>query len=131
MGLSIESDKCVLCGVEAEIRDHLFFDCDFVRELWGDILTLCDVTHRVSYGDRELAWIVHCFKGKSLLVRVIKLAWAGHAYDIWKERNSRLFGGKTRLVGNVLKDIKETIQIRLKGWTINNVDPRNDSLCVK
>ncbi|XP_039070402.1 uncharacterized protein LOC120217278 [Hibiscus syriacus] len=131
MELSIENDKCVLCDVEAKTRDHLFFDCGFTRELWGDILTLCGVIRRVSCWDRELACVVHYCKGKSLLVRVFKLAWVSHVYGIWKERNSRLFGGKVRLVGDVLKDIKETIQIRLKEWAISRADPRNDSLYVK
>ncbi|XP_039036954.1 uncharacterized protein LOC120174026 [Hibiscus syriacus] len=109
--LSIENDKCVLCGAEVEIRNHLFFDCGFIRELWDDILTLCGVTRNVSCWKRELAWTIHCFKGKSLIVRVFKLVWVGHVYDMWNERNTRLFGGKVRLVGDVLKDIKETIQI--------------------
>ncbi|XP_039042323.1 uncharacterized protein LOC120181221 [Hibiscus syriacus] len=121
----------VFCGIEAETRDHLFFDCGFARELRGDILTLCGVMRRVSSWDRELAWAVHCFKGKSLLVRVFKLVWAGHVYGIWKERNSRFFGGKVRLVGDVLKDIKEAVQIWLKGLAISSrVDLRNNSLCV-
>ncbi|XP_038991616.1 uncharacterized protein LOC120114908 [Hibiscus syriacus] len=131
MGLSIKNDKCVLRGAEAETRDHLFFDYGFVRELWGDILTLFGVTRWVNCWDRELAWVVHCFKWKSLIVRVFKLDWACHVYNIWKERNSRLFGGKVRLVGDVLKDIKEAIQIRLKGWAISRANPRDDSLCVK
>ncbi|KAE8701841.1 hypothetical protein F3Y22_tig00110505pilonHSYRG00328 [Hibiscus syriacus] len=73
MRLSIENDKCVFCGAEAKTRDNLVFDCGFVRELWGDILTLCGVTRRVSCWDRELAWAVHCFKGKYLYVRVFSL----------------------------------------------------------
>ncbi|KAE8729270.1 hypothetical protein F3Y22_tig00003725pilonHSYRG00291 [Hibiscus syriacus] len=81
MELDIENKKCLLCGIEAEIKDHLFFDCGFARELWGAILTLCGVNHTVSNWDRELAWVVHCFKGKFLLVRVFKLAWASH---VWK-----------------------------------------------
>ncbi|XP_039062386.1 uncharacterized protein LOC120206888 [Hibiscus syriacus] len=33
MGLSVENDKCMLYGIKVETRDHLFFDCGFVREL--------------------------------------------------------------------------------------------------
>ncbi|XP_039069849.1 uncharacterized protein LOC120216526 [Hibiscus syriacus] len=41
MGLNIENDKCLLCGIEAECRDHLFFGCNFAKGLWGAILALC------------------------------------------------------------------------------------------
>ncbi|XP_038991416.1 uncharacterized protein LOC120114654 [Hibiscus syriacus] len=33
MGLTIETDKCLLCGIVAETRDHLFFECSFAKEL--------------------------------------------------------------------------------------------------
>ncbi|KAE8713328.1 hypothetical protein F3Y22_tig00110213pilonHSYRG00312 [Hibiscus syriacus] len=111
MGLTVENEKCMLCGIEAETRDHLFFDCGFARELWGAVLILCGVNRRVRNWGRELAWNVHCFKGKSLIARMFKLDWASHVYDIWKEINSRLFGGKTRLMDDVLKDVKEDVQI--------------------
>ncbi|KAE8707614.1 hypothetical protein F3Y22_tig00110379pilonHSYRG00013 [Hibiscus syriacus] len=42
-----------------------------------------------------------------------------------------LWGDILTLCGVTRRDIKEVIQIRLKGWAISRVDPRNDSLCVK
>ncbi|KAE8717299.1 hypothetical protein F3Y22_tig00110053pilonHSYRG00064 [Hibiscus syriacus] len=62
MGLNIDNDKCVHCGIEVESRDHLLFECGFARELWGAILALCGVNRRVSSWERELAWAIHCFK---------------------------------------------------------------------
>ncbi|XP_039049072.1 uncharacterized protein LOC120190009 [Hibiscus syriacus] len=78
MGLTIETDKCLLYGIVAETRDHLFFECIFAKELWGSILELCGIYRGVSSWDGELAWATRLFKGKSLIVKVLKLAWTGH-----------------------------------------------------
>ncbi|XP_039003066.1 uncharacterized protein LOC120129687 [Hibiscus syriacus] len=98
MGLNIENDKCLMCGVVAECRDHLFFGCNFTKDLWGAILALCGLYRGVSGWDSELAWAIYCLKGKSLIVRIFRLAWAGHVYSIWTERNSRPYGGRARPV---------------------------------
>ncbi|XP_039039775.1 uncharacterized protein LOC120177849 [Hibiscus syriacus] len=113
MGLNIDDVNCLLCGLEAETRDHLFFNCSFAKNLWGSILALCGISHAVSSWDDVLAWAIHCLKGNSFIVKIFKLAWAGHVYCIWRERNGRLFGNTARSMDVVLKDIKEVIRIRL------------------
>ncbi|KAE8663142.1 hypothetical protein F3Y22_tig00113096pilonHSYRG00099 [Hibiscus syriacus] len=130
MGLAIENDKCLLCSIKPETRDHIFFECGLTNALWGAILSLRGVNRNVSSWNGELAWAIHCFKGKSLIVRVLKLALAGYAYSIWKERNNILFGGKARLMRYILEDIREIIRIQFSGWSIDRVDSRNVALCV-
>ncbi|XP_039021839.1 uncharacterized protein LOC120154051 [Hibiscus syriacus] len=125
MGLAIETDKCLLCGEEAETRDHIFFDCQFAKELWESILELCCISRGACSWVSELAWATLLFKGKSLIVGILKLAWSGHIYSIWKERNKRLFGNRARSKEEVLGDIKEAIRIRLVGKAFNRCDLSN------
>ncbi|XP_039056845.1 uncharacterized protein LOC120199955 [Hibiscus syriacus] len=129
MGISIDDDKCLLCGLVTESREHLFFDCSFAKGFWATVLVLCGLSRMVSSWDGEVAWATHCFKGKSLIVKVFKLAWAGHVYCIWRERNNMLFRGSARSVDVVLQDIKDTVQIRIMGKPNNRVDSRNIALC--
>ncbi|XP_039010202.1 uncharacterized protein LOC120138882 [Hibiscus syriacus] len=129
MGLNIENVDCLLCGMEAECRDHLFFGCIFAKGLWGAILGLCDVYRGVSCWDGELVWAIRCLKGKSFIVGVLRLAWTSHIYGIWKERNNRLYGGRAQSVDDVLQDIKEALRVRMEGKAININDPRNAILC--
>ncbi|XP_039020242.1 uncharacterized protein LOC120152010 [Hibiscus syriacus] len=49
MGLAIDNDKCLLCNLESETRNHLFFECDYARNLWKAILQLCGVNRRASH----------------------------------------------------------------------------------
>ncbi|XP_039071270.1 uncharacterized protein LOC120218393 [Hibiscus syriacus] len=129
MGLDIETDKCLLCGAEAETRDHLFFECQFSKELWGFILNLCCISRKGCSCESELAWASLLFKGKSLIVGILKLVWSRHIYCIWNERNVRLFGNRARLKDELLGDIKETIRIRLVGKVLNRLDLVNNALC--
>ncbi|KAE8654116.1 Ent-kaur-16-ene synthase [Hibiscus syriacus] len=78
--------------------------------------------------DGELAWASLLLKGKSLIVRLLKLAWSGYVYNIWKERNSRLYGSGARSKDAVLEDIKETIRIRLEGKCFNKADSSSIAL---
>ncbi|KAE8700874.1 hypothetical protein F3Y22_tig00110556pilonHSYRG00900 [Hibiscus syriacus] len=108
-----------------ETRNHLFFGCCFANDLWGKILSLCGIVCDVSSWDGELAWVAQLLRGKSLIVQVMKLAFASHVYCICRERNSRLFGGRGRSVGELLYDIQEIIQIRFQGWSNRRADSRN------
>ncbi|KAE8680707.1 hypothetical protein F3Y22_tig00111372pilonHSYRG00187 [Hibiscus syriacus] len=129
MGLAIENDNCLLCSTEPETRDHIFFECGLAKTLWGAIISLCGIHRTVSCWNGELAWATHCFKGKSLIVRMLKLALAGYVYSIWKERNNRLFGGKVRLMEDILDDTRDAVRARLSSWSINIMESRNVALC--
>ncbi|XP_039021846.1 uncharacterized protein LOC120154075 [Hibiscus syriacus] len=100
MGLNIDNDKCLFYDTEHESCNHLLFGCGFAQELWGNVLSLCGVKRCVSAWDKELAWASQLLKGKTFIVQVLKLALAGHVYNIWRERNNRLFGGRGRMVGD-------------------------------
>ncbi|XP_039037375.1 uncharacterized protein LOC120174667 [Hibiscus syriacus] len=109
--------------------DHLFFGYNFAKDLWGATLTLCGLYRGVRGWDSELAWAICYLKGKSLIVRILRLAWAGHVYCIWRERNCRLYGGCARPMDALLQDIKVVIRIQLMGCNISSSDPHNTALC--
>ncbi|XP_039041864.1 uncharacterized protein LOC120180647 [Hibiscus syriacus] len=67
MGLAIESDKCLLCDIEPETRNRIFFVCGHAKALWGVILSLCGINRGASSWNGELAWAIHYLKGSRLL----------------------------------------------------------------
>ncbi|KAE8690595.1 hypothetical protein F3Y22_tig00110893pilonHSYRG00037 [Hibiscus syriacus] len=131
MGLAIESDSCLFCGNKAETRDHLFFECHFAKDLWSSILDLCCIPRVACSWEGELAWASLLLKGNSLIVKILKLAWTGHVYSVWKERNSRLFGNRARSKEELLGDIKEAIQLLLGGKSFNTAGSSNIALSAK
>ncbi|XP_038999986.1 uncharacterized protein LOC120125690 [Hibiscus syriacus] len=109
MKISIKDFQCLIDKIRAKLNSwanrHLSFAGSFARDMWGNVLSLCGINRCVSAWDKELASASQLFKGKTLIVQLLKLALAGHVYNIWRERNSRLFGGRARPVGDVLKDM--------------------------
>ncbi|KAE8732369.1 Cysteine desulfurase 1 [Hibiscus syriacus] len=93
-GIAVGNNVCVLCGVGHESRNHLFLECPFASEIWQAIMRACDLQHQLlECWDDEVCWMVQHFKGKSLLVHILKLAWTGFVYSTWEECNRRSFRG--------------------------------------
>ncbi|KHG10541.1 DNA ligase [Gossypium arboreum] len=112
-----------------ERRDHIFFKCNFFRNVCKSVLRLCSNYRAVETWRQELAWAILKLKGKSLLVAILKLAWSAYLYVIWRQRNKRYFGVSFLTEDVVLVQIKEIVQARLGERSINRTSPVNASLC--
>ncbi|XP_039002771.1 uncharacterized protein LOC120129314 [Hibiscus syriacus] len=111
MGIGVD-DKCRLCSVEAETRNHIFFECSYSKAAWGIITRLCNVDRTVGSWDEELSWAISRFKGKTFLVFILRIAWCAYVYCIWEERNHRQFRGNSRDVDNIVNCIKEIVRMK-------------------
>lgn len=70
---------CVLCGMDEETRNQLFFNCDF----WQDYTS----TNWQLVIEELLKWA----KGKTVVGRVGKALLAVVVYCLWHYRNGRIF----------------------------------------
>ena len=82
---------CKLCLADMETHDHLFFGCNFSREVWQAILQLCELRRAVLGWSAELNWAVKKLKGRSLIAIILRAAWRAYVYFIWREKNQRLY----------------------------------------
>ncbi|XP_062008818.1 uncharacterized protein LOC133725545 [Rosa rugosa] len=98
--VNLESQLCVLCIGRQETTLHLCRDCPFTRAVLNSSQTLdhvCFTTETDSLS--VLDWIKFC-SGKLTTQHfdmLIFLLWG-----VWKERNSRVWEGKTKTVGDVV-----------------------------
>ncbi|XVE94636.1 hypothetical protein REPUB_Repub02eG0026000 [Reevesia pubescens] len=129
-GMVTDTD-CVLCGFALESRDHLFFGCFYSKEIWKKILELCQLQRLVGSWTEELTWAVTKLKGKSLITLILKLAWHAHLYLVWKERNSKFFGGKCSTPVQVVAQIKNLVCGRLDKLKRIHSDSINIRLCLE
>ncbi|XP_038998866.1 uncharacterized protein LOC120124224 [Hibiscus syriacus] len=126
-GLDIDN-VCGLCGSGIESRDHLFAECPFAKEVWGIVLIAYDIRYDLnSWGD-IFNWLIVKLKGKSIKVRIMKLAWTGLLYFVWEERNHRLFRGLTRSVDIVVNSIKEVVRAKLCRFGCPRIEDVNSHL---
>ena len=113
-GMEVNGD-CCLCQGGMESRDHMFFECNYSKELWKSILHCCGLNREVGTWNAELNWAMQKIKGKALISLILGIAWKAFVYHIWKERNRRIHGHAPETGLQVLESIKEVVGIKLAG----------------
>lgn len=89
--------RCALCEEAYEDIPHLFFGCAFKRSIWLAILTKVRLTGAV---EQDLAHELRRVNNdaSTQLTRMeyawTRLALAATMYEIWNERNARIFEGR-------------------------------------
>ncbi|XP_039000807.1 uncharacterized protein LOC120126781, partial [Hibiscus syriacus] len=81
--MGIASDElCILCNEIPENRNHLFVHCTYATSLWNTILSLTSLSNIHNTWESRINWVVLEWKGKSLLIIILKLAWTAFIYSV-------------------------------------------------
>ncbi|GLT27312.1 hypothetical protein SLA2020_023190 [Shorea laevis] len=110
-GLEIDA-QCCFCGTKAETCDHLFFDCDFSRSIWREVLVSFGIRRNPCAWSHEWRWIQRTCKGRRVSKRKIRTALAATIYLIWQERNYRIFQGKMRSGTLICREILSFMRLK-------------------
>ena len=107
---------CPLCVRNLETPSHLLFECPWSKEIWGWVASmanmpaLCPATWT---GDTKFAsWMQRCYdvseknKKKGLLSLIHLITW-----ELWKERNHRVFQRACMDVGDLRRIIRDEIKL--------------------
>lgn len=97
---------CVFCAHESETCEHLFFGCNFTRGIWQAILRGIGIQRQPLQWTAELNWILRKCKGRSKKAKEIGTACAAVIYELWRERNKRLFANEAREKQTIVNVIK-------------------------
>ncbi|XP_039018618.1 uncharacterized protein LOC120149977 [Hibiscus syriacus] len=106
MGI-VNDMNCIFCDAAVETRDHIFFECTIASSLWSALFSLNGLQFKHHSWDAFFDWAAACWKGKSLLTTIMKVASNALIYTIWKERNKRLFQSQSSSVTEMFIAIKE------------------------
>ncbi|XP_056862775.1 uncharacterized protein LOC130510467 [Raphanus sativus] len=109
-GLDVPS-SCLLCSMFDENRQHLFFDCDYSKEVWSFFSSKAHLTPPLSFEDC-LRWMKDPTTDRNVNL-ILKLAFQASCYAIWKERNTRLHSAVSRSAQSLIADIRLTIRSKL------------------
>ncbi|KAJ6764100.1 hypothetical protein OIU74_023055 [Salix koriyanagi] len=111
---------CVLCGLEAENHEHLFFNCTFSSEVWRGINGLHNLSWPNHHWPRILSWAAkHHRKKSSIGSTVARLTLAATVYFIWKERNQRVFNKIYHPPRSVMEEIHEQLSSYMLSMNLN------------
>ncbi|GKV39226.1 hypothetical protein SLEP1_g47032 [Rubroshorea leprosula] len=97
-------DTCLFCSSGVETNDHLFFNCQFTKQVWQTVCSMAEIPLFCSW-QGLLAWLGKSIRRKSVYCALIKLAWNATVYHVWRERNSRVYRQQFRSVSQIVNDI--------------------------
>ncbi|XP_075077307.1 uncharacterized protein LOC107763708 [Nicotiana tabacum] len=94
----IHDATCPMCGAAEESISHLFYWQGLYRQPmeWA----------------AEVQWAISQHNGKSASAEIYKMAIAGSVYQLWHERNLRVFQHRQRLAGEIVRVIIQEIFYR-------------------
>jgi hypothetical protein len=122
-------DRCPLCKQVQESAAHLLFQCRFSIRIWNEVFAWLGMHIPTALWHRfgtVKAWWDELLTSNAHPVKALSSALLLVGWEIWKERNARVFRNKAAPVEVVLRNIKEEMSL----WAIagakhlSNVMPR-------
>lgn len=99
------SPLCKICDQHLEDRQHLFFSCDYSKEVWRQVLQYIQ-KQPLANTSLELDCVIKKARSKKSLDKAYIMLYTESVYAIWLQRNNKVFKN-TLLASNLL--VKEII----------------------
>lgn len=105
-GMNLPSTSCALCQSGTDSCQHLFFLCEFTKKVWKmALLKLANTNREPKQWTDEVTWLRKVCMGRNRYSRTIQLVPLCTIYNVWLERNNRIFRNKTRDENNFIEII--------------------------
>ncbi|GJT37854.1 RNA-directed DNA polymerase, eukaryota, reverse transcriptase zinc-binding domain protein [Tanacetum coccineum] len=88
---------------------HLFFECDFPKEVWCRIKTMARLEHAPNSWFNIIDFLLKRPINKSIWIVLQSLVLGASVYALWQERNLRTFQGSNRSLEEVCNKIKDVV----------------------
>lgn len=94
----LNCNKCVLCNIDEETNTHLFFECKFTTYVWCWVRV--KMKRPITQNDNEIKimdevqYILNNFRHEELIKEIYVAALSCAVWQVWKERNCRIFSNE-------------------------------------
>ena len=105
--------ECSLCKDGLDSHNHLFFECEYAKEIWEKLRSKAKIHDSVNTWEGIVNKMSSNGESRSVWEIIKKLCLAAAVYHIWQERNGRMFNGNNRTTGNLLDVICDDIRAKL------------------
>ncbi|XP_050238306.1 uncharacterized protein LOC126687794 [Mercurialis annua] len=95
-----------------ETIDHLFFECNFSKDVWSWLLAEMNIFRSPLRWRREVSFFVRISKGKSTMAKVSNLTFCAAIYHIWRAKNDSIFNHTKPSCVQVWKKIKKDVAVK-------------------
>nr|QIA97952.1 hypothetical protein AP_R.00g000480-v1.0.a3 [Amaranthus palmeri] len=89
--LELTDDRCVLCNNASESAHHLFFDCRNAKEIRAKIFNFLSWNLNEANFHDEIQCMSKLNKKKTDRAKLIVGLWTEMIYNIWMQRNRKIF----------------------------------------
>nr|KAJ0193875.1 hypothetical protein LSAT_V11C800388240 [Lactuca sativa] len=122
--------SCVFCNSQMDSHTHLFFECNYSKDVWNQMKDKVNINHRHGNWFDIILELQCSLKKKNINDFIKKIALAASVYHIWNERNKRLFGKQSNSVENVVKTITEDIRLKIFSLKLGYLG-LNEEICIQ
>jgi len=113
--ITLDSQLCITDCNSIETTNHLFLHCSTFGSVWQCLLRWLGFSMALPLGVidhfNQFSWDDGTVKDRRTILQVI---WYATTWEIWKERNNRLFNGKQSSIVQVVDRIKSLTFMWLK-----------------
>ncbi|XP_074277667.1 uncharacterized protein LOC141601296 [Silene latifolia] len=104
---------CILCKGSLETHQHIFSTCSFTQKIWHDIYTWLGLTGRSTDPTDELLWCAAKQHSRHWKNGWIRSSIAAICYQLWHERNARIFQGVEHTEAQILHIIRFNVSAKI------------------
>ncbi|PWA66140.1 reverse transcriptase domain, Reverse transcriptase zinc-binding domain protein [Artemisia annua] len=120
--------SCLLCETVPDTHPHLFFECPFSMQVWFQVRGLSGMDSIPPLLEDVITFLIPISKGRSVASIISRLILAATTYDIWLERNTRLFKRKKSAVAEVVQVIVSNVRLKLVTFKFKKLTLRSRSM---
>ncbi|XP_074305391.1 uncharacterized protein LOC141640519 [Silene latifolia] len=106
-------NRCALCEAAQETHQHLFFECTWSAALWTRIQSFFSFATHSNELASVLAWFHSHNRGSSWIKKRKRSALLSVIYQIWQERNHRIFRSQDRSIDVVSQLVISQVTLRM------------------
>ena len=114
--INIPDVSCPICKMQDESIDHLFGECSFVSKLWFNFAGNMNITNFPGTWNGIVDLVLRKAKGDSFYANVFKCFFGALVYNIWRERNLRIYSKDKRNEKKVWDDIVADGNALIHSW---------------
>lgn len=114
----VPNPVCPFCQAPEENHSHLFFRCVYSSRIWGAIQVKCNTSWPQLSWQETVIFVTKSIKGKTLQSAIMKLSFLCTVYQIWLERNRRVFSKDSKPVDTVTTLLFKWLEVGCFLWKI-------------
>nr|XP_043618991.1 uncharacterized protein LOC122590873 [Erigeron canadensis] len=105
--------KCPFCQEGADSHEHLFFQCHYSKKIWEHMRGMTQMVNIGTRMEDSVQEIGDKNVQNNISVIISKLVLAASVYNIWRERNLRIFKKEKRNEEELCRIIKDNVRFKL------------------